>query len=597
VGRLRAWINEFKFGEALCLLLSQRHRHLACCAVRLSLQLKTHFLPAMTNFSRVPAYKYALLLAVLFLSVSAPSTFGGVHAAGMEATQRSVPRVFVAVRDENGDAQISLGTGFAIASDVIATNRHVIEIAEGRDDAIIAVIGPAGEAQRQRAEIIMVGRYSDLALLRVPGANFVPLMLTRERVGADVRVRAIGYPGVVDRMVGGSAIDPSTPEVTDGAVSSYKSISDGMQTSDGIVHTAVISQGNSGGPLVDECGRVIGVNTAIDVGRGSFAFAQGIDILAMLAEEAGVPLKLADTECSGAIEEARQRSIAEQQRQSDAAISQANEIELLKAEVARREAERDAAAAAAQQASNRFNLALGGFVLVVMAVALIVALRRGDWKTEVKWASLVIAVAGIAAVFWWKSVSPPSSSGTQVGKTSKSNTTQPPSNQSATTQQSQVPDDVIGSNLGGPDEALMRDPSIGKAFNCRIDPNLSRNTAAVAVPPERIDMRLNLTTGCLMGRSQYALVDGNFKRLTLVSRTRTGIISTINPATGQFSQRFVPISAEDYEQINLQRKAIRAANSCNSSQSQQEASLLEANRNLLSAPPIADLVWTCEVEK
>ncbi|CAN1544829.1 Trypsin-like peptidase domain containing protein [Caulobacteraceae bacterium] len=601
VSTISSWIKERAWEEAIRQFFLRLQTHISRRSIQLNSRLGTHFLPTIRNAFRCPEYKCVVVLIVLFLSVFAPSTVEQVHAAGMEATQRSVPRVFVAIRDENGEVQVVLGTGFAIASDVIVTNRHVIEMAEGRDDAIVAVIGPAGEAQRQRAEIIMVGRYADLALLRVPGADFVPLTLTRERVGSDVRVRAIGYPGVVDRMVGGSAIDPSTPEATDGAISSYKSINDGAQTSDGIVHTAVVSQGSSGGPLVDECGRVIGVNTGIDVGRGSFAFAQGIDILAMMAEEAGVSLTLVTTQCSGAIEEARQRSIAEQQRQSDAALSQANEIEQLKAEVARREAERDAAALAAQQASNRFNIALGGFGMAVVAVALIVALRRRHWKTEITWASVVILLAGISAAFWWISVSPSSSGGSQrVGNTIANAgqvlTDQDPS-QSGITQQSQVSDDVVGSNLGGPDEALMRDPNIGKAFNCRLDPNLSRNTAAAAAPPERIDMRLNLTTGCLMGRSQYALVDDKFIRLTLVSRTRSGIISTINPTTGQFSQRFVPISAEDYEQLNLQRKAIRSANSCNSTQSQREAELIQANQSLLSATPIADLVWICDVEK
>lgn len=552
-------------------------------------------------FSKAFSRCSAVILTIFVLVVSGTLGLESAQAAGVEAAQRSVPRVVVAVPNGYGGDEVSLGTGFAIAPDVIATNRHVVEMAEGRDDAAIVVIGPRGEAQLQRAEIIMVGRFSDLALLRVPGADFVPLTLTKERVSADVRVRAIGYPGVVDRMVGANAIQPSVPEVTDGSVSSYKSISDGSQNSDGIVHTAVISQGNSGGPLIDECGRVIGVNTAIDVGRGSFAFAQGVDILAELSKEAGIQLKMVDTVCAGAMEEARQRALAEQQRQADATLAQVNELERLKAEVERREAARDAAAAAAHEATSRFNIALGGFVLVVVGVALTIALRRENWKKEIKWASAVVVLAGTVAAYWSNTTNrPPAVSSTGSGNALSgiepvSSVAGPGGNSKV--QQIEVSEQVVGSNLGGKDDALMRDPSIGVAFNCRLDSNVSRNPAATATPPDRVDMRLDLESGCLMGRTQYAFVDGRFERLTMESQTRSGIISTINPSTGQFRQRFVPFSAEEFDQIDRQRKAVRAGASCNTGQAKREAGLLEANRNLLDKAPSADLVWNCGVEK
>ncbi len=52
----------------------------------------------------------------------------------------------------------------------------------------------------------------------------------------------------------------SVPElaVTDGLISAVQNLPSGLVV---MPHTAAISRGNSGGPLVDRCGRVVGVNT------------------------------------------------------------------------------------------------------------------------------------------------------------------------------------------------------------------------------------------------------------------------------------------------------------------------------------------------
>src|SRR3546814_7579788 len=98
----------------------------------------------------------------------------------------------------------------------------------------------------------------DLALIgmdegRVPSAAVYTGPLDS---GADVV--ALGYPGNVDLATARSAADYITPRIpvrSEGNVSNRRAV-DGVAM---LVHTAKISRGNSGGPLVDQCGRIVGI--------------------------------------------------------------------------------------------------------------------------------------------------------------------------------------------------------------------------------------------------------------------------------------------------------------------------------------------------
>jgi serine protease Do len=141
----------------------------------------------------------------------------------------------------------SLGSGFILSADgAIVTNNHVIE---GADK--IEVILQSGE--RLAADIVGRDNATDLAVLRVRNGRPLPFVSfgdsDRARVG-DL-VIAIGNPF----GLGGT--------VTLGIVSARNRNIDAGRYDDFIQTDAAINRGNSGGPLFNMAGEVIGVNTAI----------------------------------------------------------------------------------------------------------------------------------------------------------------------------------------------------------------------------------------------------------------------------------------------------------------------------------------------
>ena len=141
----------------------------------------------------------------------------------------------------------ALGSGFIIdKKGIVVTNNHVIQ---GAEDIIVSVNG----STEYKAEIIGTDPYMDLAVLQIESdEKFIPVNFgdsDKARIGDWVI--AIGNPF----GFGGT--------VTSGIISS-RNRDIGLTRYDDFIQTdASINQGNSGGPLFDLTGKVIGINTAI----------------------------------------------------------------------------------------------------------------------------------------------------------------------------------------------------------------------------------------------------------------------------------------------------------------------------------------------
>jgi S1-C subfamily serine protease len=170
----------------------------------------------------------------------------------------------------------ALGSGFVLSGDgEIATNAHVVTSGEGSHiRKASAVYVEFADGNNVSARIVGVDPFADVALLRVDprGLTLRPLPLGSTRhavVGAPVA--AIGSPfGEEQSLSVGviSAIGRPIESLTD------------FDTTGAIQTDAAINHGNSGGPLIDSAGRVLGINSQIrsDSGEGAgVGFAVPID--------------------------------------------------------------------------------------------------------------------------------------------------------------------------------------------------------------------------------------------------------------------------------------------------------------------------------
>lgn len=163
--------------------------------------------------------------------------------------------------EDGAPKRVGLGSGFIVASDgLILTNAHVVDEADRVDVGL-------SEGRIVGAKVIGVDPRIDIAILRIParGLPVVPFG-DSDRLQAGQQAIAIGNPLGFEHTV------------TVGVVSALNRVIPGGGTPlrDLIQTDAAINPGNSGGPLLDSCGRVIGINSAVvepAFGQGGLGFA------------------------------------------------------------------------------------------------------------------------------------------------------------------------------------------------------------------------------------------------------------------------------------------------------------------------------------
>ncbi|MDX6357784.1 MAG: hypothetical protein QOH37_838 [Nocardioidaceae bacterium] len=164
----------------------------------------------------------------------------------------------VRIRSTNSCSQGIEGSGFVYAHDRVMTNAHVVA---GVSDPLVDISGSTVPGR-----VVYYNPDIDVAVLAVPTGSVRPLRLSATG-GAGDGVAILGYPqnGPYDEQVGRVRADQRlrSPDI----------YGDGTVIRDVLSLRGLIRPGNSGGPVVDSAGRVVGVVFAASVTSSDTGYA------------------------------------------------------------------------------------------------------------------------------------------------------------------------------------------------------------------------------------------------------------------------------------------------------------------------------------
>ncbi|UZK68214.1 serine protease [Sphingomonas sp. S1-29] len=438
-----------------------------------------------------------LLCAIaLFLCAATPARADDISAAG-----RGVVRIVTIAVVEDEVVGFGHGSGFAVGPNRIVTNAHVVELAARYPGNVVIGVVPSEGDRSFQGRLIAVDPNRDLALIEFSGAGLPPLALYTGPVTDGELLVSLGYPGNVDLATAQSSADfitPLSPVRSQGNFAGLRSLA-GTQV---LLHTAGIARGNSGGPLLDRCGRVIGVNSAItraDDGDSGFAFAIANAELAAFLREAGQKVQTVGGGCIGMEERLAT------DRQADAAEAARAEQAAERAEAAR--AARIVAAREAAELARENFIAIAA-VLLVLGALLVGAAGLLETRGQRRWA-IGLGIAGIALmlgavlVFLLRPAFDPERAEAGVS---------PP--------------------------APVEEAALGP-MTCTILPDRSRVTVS-ATDDVQIDWGAD---GCMNERTQYAEAGDGWERILVPASEQTVSVLAFNPATRTYTNSRYLLSA------------------------------------------------------
>lgn len=496
-----------------------------------------------------------MVVALLLLAWTAPA-----RADDISASARGVVRVVTIAVVGDDVVGFGHGSGFAVAPNRIVTNAHVVELADRYPNNVVIGVVPSEGDKSYQGKLIAIDQQRDLALIEFSGVRLPPLTLYSGTPGDGESMIALGYPGNVDLATARSAADfitPQSPVRSQGGFAGLRM----LQGTNVLLHTASIARGNSGGPLLDRCGRVLGVNSALtrgDEGDSSFAFAIAGKELAAFLQGAKQAFATVALPCTSVEEQmALERNADEKARLEADERARAASI---KAEADRRDA---VAQARSRNESTRENyMAIAALLLVLGGVALAgggMLLSRGRQR-EAIWVAAggVVLMAGAMAVF----LSRPSFDESKV-----------------------MP---VPGAVAAPVNAPLT-MAQGK-MQCTLIPARSRVTVT-----DTQEVTLDLgADGCINGRTQYAESGTHWQRILVPEQDQSVSLLDYDPATNIYTHTRYLLSSEQMKQARDLRTAV-PIKACSTDQTARAAlaTQQQALRAALPAVYNEKLVYSC----
>jgi len=521
--------------------------------------------PAAINITHMTLLSRLISFIALLLALSHPAA---AEQQDVAATVRGVVRVVIIATDGDKAYFVGHGSGFAVAPDKVMTNAHVVELLRTERNLVVGII-PSEGSRSYGGRVVAYSPGNDLALIELREGTLPVATFFAGAVSDGQNVTAIGYPGAVDRAQGlnlDEMIRPLSPVKTSGTVSTGRA-SHGFDT---VLHTAPMAQGNSGGPLIDECGRVLGINSfgsqAESKADAEFGFAVSNREIFSFLRQANIQFRLSSTQCRSIADldaEEAQRQREEMTRQQQA--EEARQAALAKKHaIARDHAEQEI------YAQRENAMALAAVLLVIGGLAMGSALMfHSQRKTRERGIAIgtgTILLIAAAIVFFMR----PSFSKIDDYMV--------------------LPDDMNGP--GNPEKSLPGDAPYAAAGDniCSIDEARSRITVSDAV-----DVPLHWQdSGCVNNTTQYGRNDTGWSRIFVPNTQAVVSMNSFNPATGIYRVERYLADAATMQQARELRGQF-TFNGCTA-----DAETLAALQNMqqqiqavLSASPNERLIYQC----
>jgi len=508
----------------------------------------------------VDLLRILLFLATVFASLC-PASPSHAEQADINAAARGAVRV-VLLEDSGDEVElVGYGSGLAVARNLVLTNAHVIQPAQGREDIRIGVVPPQGQ-RGTFTRVLAVSPRNDLALLQIEEGSLPPITLFTGGIADGSQVFAVGYPGSVDFAQGldpWEIISPMTPVKTQGTVSAGRSAK-GFET---ILHTAPIGSGNSGGPLLDACGRAIGVNSFGAVAGeadSEFFFAVSIREVMRFLSAAEVKPMTTGAPC---------RSIADLDREQasrDAAERERDRLADQQRAEALRKAEREAQMDILSERENTMALAGLALILAVVCGAAAFVFAQKEDRGRDTWIAALLGIGiAIFAVVTWLS-KPRMEEATERAKDAVAEAQQ-------RTRPAQNPDT----------------PLVGSLV-CVLDTASSRITVSSTT-----DVPFSWTsTGCVNDRTQYGLGADGWSRILVPNEEQTVTVASYDPDTATYRTDRYLLDLETMDRLRTKRGEYEApACDVGDGAARELGSIQDGLRTLLPQQPNERLVYRC----